>query len=131
MVMISRAEIENFVKQVVLRFQPDAVILFGSYAYGSPTGDSDVDLMVVMPYRGPAPAAASRIRLACPRGFPMDLIVRTPSEVRRRMQMGDQFVREVLSKGIVLYESRNARMGRKGRSGLRGGADVAAIAKEI
>ena len=110
--MISRDEIQSFVDQVVRHFRPTRVILFGSYAYGQPTEDSDVDLMVIMPHRGPGPKVATRIRLACPRSFPMDLIVRRPAEVRRRLRMGDQFLREVTSKGIVLHESRHARMGR-------------------
>ena len=106
--MVSRREIKAFVDQVVRHFRPGKVILFGSYAYGQPTADSDVDLLVVMPHRGSSAETATRIRLACPRTFPMDLIVRTPAELRRRIQMGDQFVREITSKGIVLHESRNA-----------------------
>ncbi len=110
--MITRREIQAFTDHVVRQFRPAAVILFGSHAYGQPNEDSDVDLMVIMRYRGCAAQAATRIRLACPRSFPMDLLVRTPAEVRRRIRMGDQFVREVTSKGIVLHESRDARMGR-------------------
>jgi uncharacterized protein len=106
--MISRADIQAFVHQVVDRFDPTRVILFGSYAYGKPTVDSDVDLLVVMPHRGPSAKVASRIRLACPRNFPMDLIVRSPAEVRRRIARGDTFLDEVTSKGIVLHESGDA-----------------------
>ena len=110
--MISRKEIQAFVDQVVQRFRPRKVILFGSYAYGRPTPDSDVDLLVVMPHAAPGPQIATRIRLACPRSFPMDLIVRSPAELVRRLRMGDPFVAEVTSKGIVLHETRHKRMGR-------------------
>jgi predicted nucleotidyltransferase len=110
--MISRKKIQHFVDQVVRRFRPAAVILFGSHAYGTPTAESDVDLMVIMKHRGPGARAATQIRLECPRDFPMDLIVRTPGEVRRRIRMGDQFLREVTSKGIFLHESDGARVGR-------------------
>ena len=68
--------------------------------------------MVVMPHGGPSARTATRIRLACPRAFPMDLIVRTPAELRRRVRDGDEFMREVTSKGVVLHESRDARVGR-------------------
>lgn len=106
--MISRNDIKTFVDQVVARFKPSRVILFGSYAHGIPTTDSDVDLMVVMRHRGPSARVATRIRLACPQSFPMDLMVRSPAEVRRRMAMGDSFLREVMSKGIVLHEADDA-----------------------
>ena len=109
--MIPREEIRAFVDQVVALFRPSRVILFGSYAQGDPTPDSDVDLMVIMPHRGAPVEVATQIRLACPRTFPMDLIVRSPSEVRRRLAMGDLFVSEVISNGIVLHETRNARVG--------------------
>ena len=109
--MISRDAIQNFVEQVVLRFRPAKVILFGSYAYGRPSADSDVDLMLIMPHRGPSAKMATRVRLACPRTFPMDLIVRSPAEVRRRLAQGDAFLREITSRGIVLHESRNAPLG--------------------
>jgi len=108
--MISRDEIQNFVDQVVHRFRPVAVILFGSYAYGHPTKDSDVDLLVVMPHRGSGPDVATKIRLACQHDFAMDLIVRRPAEIRRRLRMGDSFLREVTAKGIVLHENHDARM---------------------
>ena len=88
------------------------VILFGSYAYGEPTDDSDVDLLLIMPHRGAGARMASQVRLACPRTFPMDLIVRSPAEVRRRVRMGDRFLSEIMSKGIVLHESRDTPVGR-------------------
>ncbi|MGN6367534.1 MAG: nucleotidyltransferase domain-containing protein [Phycisphaerae bacterium] len=112
--MVSRADIQAFADQVVTRFKPTAVILFGSYAYGRPHADSDVDLMVIMPHRGSSARAAARIRLALPRSFPLDLLVRTPTEFRRRVHQGDPFLGEVKAKGITLHEARNARMGRQG-----------------
>lgn len=103
--MISRDEIQAFVDQVVQRFRPTKVILFGSYAYGEPNADSDVDLMVIIPHRRSNVEVATRIRLACPRRFPMDLLVRSPAELRRRLKLGDSFLREVIQKGIVLHET--------------------------
>ena len=109
--MVTRQEIQSFVDQVVSRFRPGRAILFGSYAYGRPNEDSDVDLMVIMPHGGSSVKMASAIRLACPRQFPMDLLVRSPAEVRSRLRMGDEFLREVTSRGVVLHEASNARMG--------------------
>ena len=109
--MTSRNEIQAFADEVVRRFRPAKIILFGSHAYGRPTSDSDVDLLVIMPHRGASAKSATQIRLACPRSFPMDLMVRAPAEMRRRLRSGDPFLHEVTTKGVVLYESRGARVG--------------------
>jgi predicted nucleotidyltransferase len=127
--MTSRKDIRAFVDQVVTRFRPSRVILFGSHAYGHPTADSDVDLMVVMPHRGPAARAATRIRLACPRGFPMDLIVRSEPELKKGAAEKDWFIVEVLEKGIVLHDRADRAMGAKGRSRLRRRLAVAPVAQ--
>ena len=102
--MISRHSIRKFANQVARRFKPARIILFGSYAYGKPTPDSDVDLLVIMPCEGRSLDAALDVRRTVDAGFPMDLIVRTPAEVRRRLSLGDFFLREIMDRGIVLYE---------------------------
>ena len=108
--MISRNDIQQFVDNVVRQFRPTKVILFGSHAYGRPTADSDVDLMLIMPHRGSSVQAATKVRLACPRSFPMDLLVRTPAEIHRRLRLGDPFIHEVTTKGIVLHENDHTRV---------------------
>jgi len=102
--MVKRQSISAFVKRIVDEFHPERVVLFGSYAYGSPTADSDVDLLVVMPHPGPPSVMAAEIRKRIHAGFPMDLLVRSPAEVRRRLAMGDFFIREVMERGQSLYE---------------------------
>lgn len=114
--------IRRFARQVAERFQPDKIILFGSHAYGTPHADSDVDLLVVMPARN-AIDQAVKIRLAITAPFPMDLIVRTPKELRWRLEEGDWFLREILSQGKVLYEKADPCLGAKSRSRLAHGAD--------
>lgn len=109
--MVPREQIETFVDAVVRRFAPEQVVLFGSHAYGVPTDDSDVDLLIVVPHRGSNAEMASKIRLACPRTFSLDLLVRTPVELRRRLEMGDPFMREITSKGTVLHDASHARVG--------------------
>ena len=74
---ISMPAIRRYVPQIADRFKPDKIILFGSFAYGEPNEDSDVDLLVVMPCPNET-SQAIRIRLALDAPFPMDLIVRTP-----------------------------------------------------
>jgi len=102
--------IRRFARQVAERFQPDKIILFGSYAYGTPNADSDVDILVIMPARHQG-SKAGRIRWEVPAPFPMDLIVRTPENLRWRLAEGDSFHTEIVSKGKVLYEKTDQGMG--------------------
>ena len=107
--MVERAKIRSFCNAVAKRFRPRKIILFGSYAYGKPTPDSDVDLLVIMPrtrYRGER--MSLRIRHAVPRTFPMDLLVRTPADVAKRLAWKDCFIQEIMEKGKVMYEAADA-----------------------
>jgi predicted nucleotidyltransferase len=103
-------DIEQVVQRIVEQFQPRRVFLFGSYAYGEPTFDSDVDLLIEMetPLRNVEQAV--EIRRAVDFPFPTDLLVRTPQQIAERLAMGDVFLREVVKKGIVLYEADDAGM---------------------
>ena len=96
--------IDAVVQQVADRFQPEKVILFGSYAYGSPTPESDVDLLVIMRTSLKHTQQAVRICQAIEYHFGLDLIVYTPEMLERRLQLGDSFVTEIMSQGKVLYE---------------------------
>ena len=107
--MVKRSQIRAFSKAVVGKFRPRKIVLFGSYAYGNPTEDSDVDLLVIMPRTYDRREKMSvRIRHAIPRDFPLDLLVRTPSDVARRLRWKDPFICELLEKGKVLYEANDA-----------------------
>jgi predicted nucleotidyltransferase len=109
--------IRRFARQVAERFQPDKIILFGSYAYGTPHADSDVDILVIMSAWNKH-SKAVQIRLAVEAPFCMDLLVRTPEEMRWRLAEGDLFHTEIVSKGKVLYEKGDARVGAQGRGRL-------------
>jgi predicted nucleotidyltransferase len=109
--MVSRKAIKVFVEQVVRQFRPQRVILFGSYAYGRPTEDSDVDLLVVVPHAGHSAVQSAKIRQKIRAGFPMDLIVRNPGTIRQRLAMGDFFIKEIIQRGKSLYEAQHAGMG--------------------
>jgi predicted nucleotidyltransferase len=86
--------IRRFARQVAKRFQPDKIILFGSHAYGRPHADSDVDILVIMPCRNQLDQAV-KISLAIDPPFPLDIIIRTPHKLARRLKQGDWFLREV------------------------------------
>ncbi len=102
---ITDAKIRQAVQKIVDAFQPEKVVLFGSFAYGHPTPDSDVDLLVIMNSTQSVPARAVQLsEILYPRPFPVDIIVRTPAEVEERIALGDCFFREIMAKGQVLYE---------------------------
>lgn len=103
--MINRTQIRRYARRIGREFDPQRVILFGSYAYGKPTEDSDVDVLVVMDHTKSRDVdQAIEIDLLLDRSFPMDLIVRKPAEVRRRLAMGDMFLKTIVEEGKVLYE---------------------------
>jgi predicted nucleotidyltransferase len=114
---IPMSAIKRYARQVAERFRPEKIILFGSYAYGEPNADSDVDLLVVMPARNELDQAV-KIRLANRAPFPLDLIVRKPKNFHERLRRGEVFTTYIVSNGKVLYEGGNGRMGAKSRSRL-------------
>ena len=92
---------------IVTEFHPEKIVLFGSYAYGKPREDSDVDLPVVMPFEGSPFRQAAVILGHVVRTvgvLPMDLLVRTADQVKERVQIGDAFMREIVERGKILYE---------------------------
>ena len=92
------------VANIIRGFKPNQILLFGSHAYGKPTSDSDLDLLIVKNTRLPT-AERSRCvsRLIGRHVFPMDLIVLTPSEIQRRLKSFDPFLEEALTRGRLLY----------------------------
>ena len=109
--MITLCYIYQVSDEIARRFQPERIILFGSYAYGTPTEDSDVDLLVVMPFEERTAKKATEIRQAVRAGFPMDLIPITPERLKYRLEIEDFFLREVVRRGRVLYEADYTGMG--------------------
>ncbi|MBI4660717.1 MAG: nucleotidyltransferase domain-containing protein [Verrucomicrobia bacterium] len=107
--MIDWADIRRYCDAIAREFKPQRIVVFGSYAYGNPTDDSDVDVMVVMPFsrkRRVRPSLEIRRRIAA--GFPVDILVRTPEEIVRRLRWGDSFILEVMTQGRVMYEAGHA-----------------------
>ena len=102
------AEIKNLCEQISRDFRPERIILFGSHASGSPTPNSDVDLLVVMSFEGSPRQQAVKIRSRIDTSIPLDLLVRTPEQLSERLAMGDFFVREITESGKVLYEADHA-----------------------
>ena len=107
---ITDAKIHKAARKIADAVHPEKIILFGSFAYGQPTPDSDVDLLVIMDSDLSAHARSVQVsEILNPRPFPVDIIVRTPAEVEERLRLGDCFFREIVRKGKVLYERSSRR----------------------
>jgi len=106
---VTQARLNKVARRIVEKFNPERVVLFGSHAYGKPTIDSDVDLLVVMNTRQHAHKQQIEIsRALSPHPFGMDIVVCTPQELARRIKLGDFFLQEITRRGQVLYERTHA-----------------------
>jgi predicted nucleotidyltransferase len=111
------AAIQRFSRRIAKRFRPCKIILFGSYAYGKPHAESDVDLLVVIP-ASDVVNMAIRISLAFERQGSFDLLVRTPKQMECGLRDIDSFLREIVEKGMILYEAKRGDVGSQGRRRL-------------
>ena len=105
--IVSDREIQEFCDRLVKEFNPDKVILFGSYARGEQREWSDVDIMVVMPHEGNGIDESVRIRTRVRPDFPLDLLTYRLEDLERRYREHDPFVGHALDTGKVLYERHN------------------------
>ncbi len=100
-------EIELLVSKIADKYNPEKVYLFGSYAWGKPTSDSDIDLFVV---KNTVKSQRKRRRelrgLLFGSGVPFDLFIYTPDEINERLKIGDFFVKDIVSRGKILYEKK-------------------------
>ena len=105
---IPQKAIDQVVKQIVEKFKPQKIILFGSYARGNPRPESDVDMLVVMKNSRKKNNQSLEIRRHLGVMFGLDLVVYTSKRLKERADMGDWFVRDILKEGKVLYEAENS-----------------------
>ncbi len=120
---VTRKLLREITRRIVEEFQPERIILFGSYAYGEPTIHSDVDLLIVtkkMAEQSVFARSRAVSQLFPSRKFGMDILVRTPQEVKARLTIGDDFIGNILRQGRILYERRDSRrVGPRSRSRLQ------------
>ncbi len=102
--MVAMLDIQEVVERIVRLFHPERIILFGSYGRGTPTSESDVDLLVVLPFEGKSFWKSVEILEAVNPPFSMDLLARHPADTARRYAEGDPLIRDALDRGKVLYE---------------------------
>ncbi len=103
-VPVTEEILAEIARRIVAVLHPEKIILFGSYAYGVPSSDSDVDLLVIMPTDArPVDRYLVVSRLLRPRPFPLDILVKTPHEIVQALAQGDGFLYEIMTQGRVLY----------------------------
>jgi predicted nucleotidyltransferase len=105
---IPEQAIKELVSRIARKFHPLQIILFGSYAYGKPTPESDVDLLVIMPTKLRESQQAMKIRQEISPLFGVDILVYSPDKLKQRISWGDSFLKEITEQGIVMYESADA-----------------------
>lgn len=104
--MVSMQDIKRYCDAIAAAFKPEKIILFGSYAYGEPNEDSDVDVLVVMPKsRRMGRRPSLKIRQKVDADFPVDILVRDPADLARRVVDRESFFLDVTEKGRVMYEA--------------------------
>lgn len=101
-ITIPREEIEAVAHQIAQKFNPQKIVLFGSYARGDFHTHSDIDLLVILEKK--SEDIEIEVALSVPHKFPMDILVRSQQELADRLQMGDTFLRDIIEQGITLYE---------------------------
>lgn len=103
--LITDQQILEICQTIVEQFQPEKIILFGSYAYGQPDEWSDIDLLVVMNFKGRAMHLAMQLWQATKPELSVDFVVKSPNEIQWRYQQFDPLVRMAIDRGKVLYDA--------------------------
>jgi len=101
--------LKEIADKIIQALKPEKIFLFGSYAYGKPMKDSDIDLLIIMESsERPAKRRIQVSQLFWDRPIAMDFVVKTPTEVEERLSMGDFFIKKILTKGKVLYDKKTS-----------------------
>ena len=103
---MTRAVIDVLTKRLIKLYKPEKIILFGSYAYGNPKKDSDIDLFIIKKTNARHIDRAVKIREILKeenRFFAIEPLVYTPQEINKRLEIEDDFIKTILERGIVLY----------------------------
>ena len=98
--------IQNILEKLITEYAPQKVILFGSYAYGTPHSDSDIDLLIIKDTSErfiDRWVTVQRILTGTHHSLPVQTFVLKPQEIENRLTVGDQFIKEILERGTVLY----------------------------
>ncbi len=100
-------EIKNITKQIVKKYKPEKIILYGSFAYGKPHKDSDVDLFVVKKTKKPRTKRHLELdRMLLDRKIALDILIYTPQEIKKQLFLDDFFIKDIIKQGKTLYATK-------------------------
>jgi len=104
---VNKNLLKEITRRIVAKINPKKIILFGSYAHGKPNKDSDIDLFII---KETTLSSSKRFGLVSdalyPRLIPMDFIIKTPGEIKKRLKGFDPFIKDIMTRGKVLYENK-------------------------
>jgi uncharacterized protein len=105
--MITKEQIQEATKRLVEVYQPEAIYLFGSYAWGEPTEDSDIDLMIVVEdaHNSEFSFIIKGNKALAGIGFPIDFLINSTNDFDMRARHRSNLEFLVKEKGVKLYES--------------------------
>lgn len=101
---VPEKKIQELANKIAQIFKPKKIILFGSYAWGKPGPDSDVDLFIIAATKNTRELTREIDGSLWERTFPLDIIVYRPESVERNLKAGDFFIRNIVNKGKILYD---------------------------
>ncbi len=104
--ILKEKKIKKIVKIISKHYKPEKIILFGSFAWGKPNKDSDVDIFIIKNTKENRFKRQLKVRRLIKGEIPADILVYTPKEVKKRIELGDFFIEEILKKGKVLYDAK-------------------------
>ncbi len=105
--MVSHQEIEAFCNDIIKYYKPEKIILFGSYAYGTPNNDSDVDLLVIKQTNKRRLERGKELTSLLPNkyNFPMDILIYNTEEVNKWENVPLAFITSIINKGKLMYKN--------------------------
>jgi len=104
MTLAIQEKIQNITEKIIREFNPEKIILFGSYAWGTPTKDSDIDLFIVKDGNKTSLEMMREVnKILLKRDNAMDILVYTNQQLEKRKDIGDPFIKRILESGKVIY----------------------------
>mgnify|MGYP001607238334 CR=1 FL=1 len=99
-------KINEIVEKIAKNYKPDKIFLFGSFAWGNPKPNSDIDLLIVKSTKNTRNLAMKIDGSLFPRSLPIDLIVYTPSQIKKEVNLEDPFILKIVNKGKILFTNK-------------------------